>query len=123
MLIQSSKGCPASGKGTICARLAAEYPIAHISVGDLLRGIRAESSHPQAAAISSALIKQDLIGPEILNPILKDELEKLKMESGGVHFRALLLDGFPRNTAQMKAFEAEVRDTIKPNVIRVLSCA
>lgn len=47
----------------------------HISVGDLLRRIKNDISHPQAGALAPMLNKQELIDAKVLVPILRNELE------------------------------------------------
>jgi adenylate kinase family enzyme len=85
--------------------LASEYPLKHISVGDLLRDIKAENTHPHASAVASALETQDLVDSKILMSILKEELNKSYLQAG---VEAIILDGFPRNKAQIADFETEV---------------
>ncbi|RMZ81811.1 hypothetical protein DV738_g2028, partial [Chaetothyriales sp. CBS 135597] len=61
-------GPPGAGKGTLGTRLAAENSpmVQHVSVGDLLRRIRNDASHPQAETVASKLSKQELIDPKVL---------------------------------------------------------
>jgi len=80
--------------------------VQHISVGDLLRRIKNDTTHPQAGALASILNKQELINAKVLVPILKNELEQLESREQGR--RVMLVDGFPRNLAQRREFEEAV---------------
>ena len=78
----------------------------HISVGDLLRRIKSDTTHPQAEPLAPMLNKQELIDARILVPILRNELEELKLREQGR--KVILVDGFPRNLAQRRVFEEAV---------------
>lgn len=52
------------------------------------------------------LDKQELIDGDVLVPILRSELEKLDARDVGK--KAVLIDGFPRNLAQLRKFELAV---------------
>jgi adenylate kinase family enzyme len=67
----------------------------HISVDDLLRRIKNDTTHPQAGALAPMLNKQELIDAKVLVPILRNELEESESREQGR--RAVLVDGFPRN--------------------------
>jgi UMP-CMP kinase len=101
-------GCPASGKGTLCSRLAKEYPVAHLSVGDFLRRTAEDSLPEDSTAVCSALDRQELLAPEVLLPLLRIEFQRLKGEARNNGNRAVLIDGFPRNSQQMDAFVEKV---------------
>ncbi|KAF4629875.1 hypothetical protein G7Y89_g8269 [Cudoniella acicularis] len=96
-------GSPGAGKGTLSALLTKNFPVQHISVGDLLRRIKNDHTHPQAGAIASMLNKQELIDAKVLVPILRNQLEELESREQGR--KVMLVDGFPRNLAQRREFE------------------
>jgi adenylate kinase family enzyme len=104
--ILSPTGPPGAGKSTLCSLLTENFPVQHISVGDLLRRITKETIHPQAGALASMLNKQELIDAKVLVPILRGELEELGLREQGR--RVMLVDGFPRNLAQRREFEDTV---------------
>jgi adenylate kinase family enzyme len=80
--------------------------VQHISVGDLLRRIKNDTTHPQAEALAYMLNKQELIDAKVLVPILRNELEESESREQGR--RLMLVDGFPRNLAQRREFEEVV---------------
>jgi adenylate kinase len=103
----SPTGPPGAGKSTLSALLTENFPVQHISVGDLLRRIiKNDTTHPQAGALASMLNKQELIDAKVLVPILRNELEESRARDQGR--RVMLVDGFPRNLAQRREFEEVV---------------
>ncbi|RMZ77156.1 hypothetical protein DV737_g4495, partial [Chaetothyriales sp. CBS 132003] len=114
-------GPPGAGKGTLGALMSENLPVQHVSVGDLLRRIKNDTSHPQAATITSKLNKQELIDPQILVPILRNELEALVLREPEItRPRMILLDGFPRSSPQRKEFE---EGFTKPILVLFFNCA
>jgi len=103
-------GPPGGGKSTLSTRLTENFPVQHISVGDLLRRIKNDTTHPQAGAIASMLNKQELISAEVLVPVLRNELETVASREQGT--RVVLVDGFPRNLAQRMGFEEAFAEPI-----------
>lgn len=99
-------GPPGAGKSTLSHSLTENFPMEHISVGDLLRHIKNDITHPQASYITSMLNKQELIDAKILVPILKTALEEQKPREQCS--KAVLVDGFPRNISQQMEFEEAV---------------
>ncbi|KAI9896022.1 hypothetical protein N3K66_009091 [Trichothecium roseum] len=110
-------GCPGSGKTTLSALLTRDFPVKHISVGDLLRRIKNDTTHSQSGVIAPMLNRQELIDGNLLIPIIRSELEKI--ETLEPERRAVLVDGFPRNLAQLRIFEAEFE---KPMVVLLFNC-
>lgn len=98
-------GCPGAGKTTLCTKITRQYAVRHISVGNLLRQIKNDATHALAETITSKLNKQELIDGHILVSILKSDLSQEEPEHGR---RTVLLDGYPRNMEQLRAFEDEV---------------
>lgn len=83
----------------------------HISVGDLLRRIKNDTTHPQAEAFATMVNKGELVDGKLLVPILRNELEELSSRAPGR--RVMLVDGFPRNSAQRMEFEEGVSTLAK----------
>ncbi|KAI9896164.1 hypothetical protein N3K66_008336 [Trichothecium roseum] len=110
-------GCPGSGKTTLSDLLTRDFPVKHISVGNLLRRIKNDTTHPQSGVIAPILNKQELINGNLLIPIIRSELERIEtLEPEG---RAVLVDGFPRSLAQLKIFEAEFES---PMLVLLFNC-
>jgi len=95
-------GGPGSGKGTQCAQLAAEFNYAHLSAGDLLR---AEVQKGNTLGIElDAMMKQGKIVPmETTMRLLKHAMIDVPTSKNG-----FLIDGFPRQIEQARAFEAQI---------------
>ncbi|KAJ3117070.1 hypothetical protein HDU96_007988 [Phlyctochytrium bullatum] len=94
-------GGPGCGKGTQCVRLAKEFNLCHLSAGDLLREEVASGS--ARAKELDALMKEGKIVPmEITIKLLREAMERDTASAG------FLIDGFPRQLDQAKAFEASV---------------
>lgn len=94
-------GGPGSGKGTQCARIAEEFNLSHLSVGDLLR---AEASKPtERAKLLNEYMKDGKIVPmEITLEVVRAAIQEHKGKAG------FLIDGFPRKLDQAKEFEEKV---------------
>ncbi len=94
-------GPPGSGKGTQAQRLARTFGIPHISTGEMLRRAVAQETQlgKQAEAIMAA---GDLVPDDLVVAMVAERLEEDDARCG------YLLDGFPRNTAQAAALDAEI---------------
>ena len=90
-------GRQGSGKGTQAAMLAERYGVVHISTGDMLRAAVGAGTELglRAKAVMDA---GDLVGDDIMIGIVDERLAADDIQSHGV-----LLDGFPRTTAQADA--------------------
>ncbi|KAI8854164.1 adenylate kinase-domain-containing protein [Chytridium lagenaria] len=94
-------GGPGCGKGTQCVRLAKDFNLMHLSAGDLLRAEVASGS--DRAKELDALMKEGKIVPmEITINLLQEAMDRDTNSSG------FLIDGFPRQLDQAKAFESSV---------------
>ena len=102
-------GRQGSGKGTQAAMLAERYGVVHISTGDMLRAAVAASTElgRQAKAVMDA---GNLVGDDIMIGIVGERLEADDIQARGV-----LLDGFPRTTAQADAL-AEILGGTGPDL-------
>ncbi|KAJ3221237.1 hypothetical protein HK099_003668 [Clydaea vesicula] len=95
-------GGPGCGKGTQCTRLAKEFEYNHISCGDLLRA-EVETGSERAIMLQS-LMKDGLIVPiDVTLELLREAMLKCSPEKKG-----FLIDGFPRQVDQARAFEATI---------------
>ena len=94
-------GPPGAGKGTQAERLARTLGIPHISTGEMLRRAVAQGTSLglQADAIMTAgdLVPDDLVVAMVAERLVEDDARC-----------GYLLDGFPRNTSQAAALDAEI---------------
>ncbi|WP_419849601.1 adenylate kinase [Candidatus Poriferisocius sp.] len=90
-------GRQGSGKGTQAALLAERYGVVHVSTGDMLRAAVAAGTELgiRAKAVMDA---GNLVGDDIMIGIVDERLAADDIQAHGV-----LLDGFPRTTAQADA--------------------
>lgn len=90
-------GAPGSGKGTQSDKIIAEYGVAHISTGDVLRAeIKAGSDLGKTAA---AYINEGKLVPDSL---IIDILASV-LDAKGKDIKGVIFDGFPRTIAQAEA--------------------
>ena len=92
-------GAPGAGKGTQAQKLVADYQLAHISTGDLLRAaVKAQSELGVAAKgymDAGKLVPDDLVVNLVLERLEQDDCKQ----------HGFILDGFPRNTAQAEVLD------------------
>jgi adenylate kinase len=89
-------GPPAAGKGTQARRLAAEYGIAHISTGEILRAaVKAETSLGHKAR--QYMNRGALVPDGVMIAIIRERLQETDCARG------FILDGFPRTSPQAEA--------------------
>ncbi|CAM9683838.1 unnamed protein product [Pylaiella littoralis] len=92
-------GAPGSGKGTISGKVLRDFPFAHISTGDLLRDeIQAGSGIGQTA--KTYMDRGKFVPDHIIFKVLAAAIKQAK--GRGKH---ILVDGFPRSTAQAIALK------------------
>jgi adenylate kinase len=92
-------GGPASGKGTQCERIAAEYGVVHLSTGDMLReAVRQDSETGKIAKIY--IDAGELVPDEIMIKIVTERISQSDCQE-----RGWLLDGFPRTPAQAEGMK------------------
>jgi adenylate kinase len=96
-------GGPGAGKGTQAQRLVAEYGVAHISTGDLLRAAIKNGTELGKQA-KFYMDKGQLVPDELVVNLVKERLADDDAQKG------FILDGFPRNTAQAVVLDSELKD-------------
>ncbi len=93
-------GVQGSGKGTQAKRVAAEYGIAHVSTGDMLRAAIAQGSE-LGRRVQPILDSGRLVPDELIVDLIR---ERIAGEQGFV------LDGFPRTMSQAAALDEMLRE-------------
>ncbi|KAL4236269.1 GTP:AMP phosphotransferase ak3 [Mactra antiquata] len=103
-------GPPGSGKGTISSRIIKDFPMKHLSSGDLLRS---QIMKQTAAGIAAKkyIDEGGLVPDNVMVNLFADELQKMNNSSW-------LLDGFPRTVPQAEAlYEKQPPDVVLNLVI------
>jgi adenylate kinase len=93
-------GVQGSGKGTQAKRIAAEYGIAHVSTGEMLRAAVASGTE-LGRRVQPILERGELVPDDLIVDLIRD---RIAGEEGFV------LDGFPRTMAQAEALDAMLRE-------------
>ena len=96
-------GAPGAGKGTQAQKLVAEYGLAHISTGDLLRAAIKEGSKLGKKA-KGYMDEGKLVPDDLVIDLVKERLEADDAQKG------FILDGFPRHTAQAVTLDSELAE-------------
>jgi adenylate kinase len=96
-------GPPGVGKGTQAVRLADSIGWQHVSTGDLLRAARRAGTELGKKA-QSYMDAGELVPDSLILDLVRDHLKGIAPEAG------ILLDGFPRTTAQAELLEGVLED-------------
>jgi adenylate kinase len=97
-------GPPGAGKGTQAERLQADFGLAHISTGDMLRAQVAQGTELGREA-EKYMNAGELVPDEVILGMIGRRIAEQDAREG------FLLDGFPRNTSQADALAATLADS------------
>ena len=100
-------GPPGAGKGTQAAKLIADYHLAHLSTGDMLRAARDAKTEIGLKA-EKYMAAGQLVPDEVILEVIGERLRAPDCQEG------YLLDGFPRTIAQAEALDALLAETGTP---------
>jgi adenylate kinase len=90
-------GAQGSGKGTLATRLAADFDLIHISVGDIFRW-NIQHHTKLGARVKRLVATGELVPDDVVDQVVRARLELHDWNYG------FILDGFPRNRAQAEFF-------------------
>ena len=100
-------GAPGSGKGTQAQRLRDEKGIPQVSSGDLLRDAVKRGTDLGKRA-RAAMDAGELVSDEIVLGLIRERLGRPDAAAG------FILDGYPRNVAQVAALDALLAELKQP---------
>jgi adenylate kinase len=92
-------GGPGAGKGTQAERIVADFPLPHISTGEMLRAAVAAGTGMGREA-QKYMERGALVPDEVVIGVVRDRLAEPDAAGG------FLLDGFPRTVPQAEALDA-----------------
>ena len=96
-------GPQGSGKGTQAKRIAAEYGLAHIATGDMLRAAMAAGT-PLGLRVKPIYDAGELVPDDLMIELIRERLAEDDAQEG------FILDGFPRTMVQSEALDAVLKD-------------
>lgn len=94
-------GAPGAGKGTVAQELVADYGVAHISTGDLLRAA-VKGGTELGLQAKQYMDAGELVPDQLVIDLVKERLAADDAQKG------FILDGFPRNTMQAVTLDSEL---------------
>jgi len=100
-------GVQGSGKGTQAKRLAAEYGLAHVATGDMLRAAIAAGT-PLGLRVEPIYDAGDLVPDDLMIELIRERLAEPDTEAG------FILDGFPRTMHQADALDSMLTEIDRP---------
>ncbi|XP_067087033.1 adenylate kinase 5, like [Osmerus mordax] len=109
-------GGPGSGKGTQTAKLAGQYSLEGVSVGEILRNqLLNHASSDRKWEVIAKIIANGELAPQ------ETTIEELKQQFIQRHAaRGFIVDGFPRDIAQALTFEEQIGS---PDLVILLACS
>src|SRR5687768_3419189 len=96
-------GVQGAGKGEQAKFIERQYGIPQVSTGDLMRAMRTRTD-PLAVRVQETMKAGNLVDDDTTNEILVERLSKPDAQNG------VILDGYPRNTAQADFLEKHLAE-------------
>ncbi|KAG9436060.1 GTP:AMP phosphotransferase AK3, mitochondrial [Apis mellifera carnica] len=90
-------GAPASGKGTMSARIVEQFKLTHISSGDKLR-LHMNNKTELGKAVSNYVLSGKFVPDDIMISMINEEIKAVGKQNW-------LLDGFPRTLTQAEKLQ------------------
>ncbi|CAJ1438493.1 unnamed protein product [Effrenium voratum] len=111
-------GGPGAGKGTQCARIAANFGFQHLSAGDLLREERKRPGSELGELIESHIKEGKLVPVSIVVRLLQKAMEERGWEDG-----KYLIDGFPRSFENLQGWNEALGDKVDVKCCLFFDCS
>ena len=96
-------GAQGAGKGLQAKRIEEHYSIPQVSTGDLFRAMRTRQD-ALARVVQDIMASGKLVDDDTTNAIVADRLAQADAQKG------VILDGYPRNSAQAAFLEAHLQE-------------
>ena len=106
-------GAPGAGKDTVAQELVAEFGVAHISTGDLLRAA-VKGGTELGIQAKKYMDAGELVPDQLVIDLVKERLAADDAQQG------FILDGFPRNTAQAVTLDSALADMGPPRSLSIV---
>jgi len=106
-------GAPGAGKGTQAEKLVEQYSLCHISTGDMLRQAVKDQT-PLGVKAKGFMESGNLVPDELIIDLMKERMQQPDTEKG------VMLDGFPRTTAQAVALDSMLAELGRPLDVALL---
>ncbi len=97
-------GLPGAGKGTQSEHISTDYPVIHISTGDIFRAA-IKNKTPLGVEAKKYTDNGNLVPDEITNGLVKERLNQSDVLENG-----FMLDGYPRTIDQAKALDENLKE-------------
>ncbi|CAE7584406.1 cmpk [Symbiodinium natans] len=111
-------GGPGAGKGTQCARIAANFGFQHLSAGDLLREERKRPGSELGELIESHIKEGKLVPVSVVVRLLQKAMEERGWEDG-----KYLIDGFPRSNENMQGWNDMIGSKVDVRFCLFFDCS
>lgn len=92
-------GAPGAGKGTMSELILKNFPLVHVSTGDMLRAA-VKNGTPVGLKAQEYMNKGELVPDEVIHDIIVERLSQDDINNG------FLFDGYPRTGAQAVDLDA-----------------
>jgi adenylate kinase len=100
-------GPPGAGKGTQASRLVEAFGMVHLSSGDIFRAEKASGSD-RGKKLAEYMNTGALVPDDVVVSMMADAITNVDGEAG------LMLDGFPRTTAQAESLDKQLASEKAP---------
>jgi UMP-CMP kinase len=108
------------GKGTQSALMEENYPVVHLSVGQLLRDEQTTEGSPHRELIEKSLVAGQIVPVEISLQLVQEAMKEAAAMNGKQ--LTFLIDGFPRNYDNLTGWANNMPSTVAIGAVLVYKC-